>query len=50
LNDIEDVDAEYLKAEVMRMANPQEVLITRAGSVIASHCGSGTIGILYMVN
>ena len=44
-----DEDAQYLKEEIIRMADPQEVLITRAGSVIASHCGPGTIGILYMV-
>jgi DegV family protein with EDD domain len=44
-----DEDAEYLKAEIMRLAEPEEVLITRAGSVISSHCGPGTIGILYML-
>jgi DegV family protein with EDD domain len=44
-----DEDAEYLKAEVMRIAHPEEVLITYAGSVVSSHCGPGTIGILYMV-
>jgi DegV family protein with EDD domain len=44
-----DADAEYLKEEIMRLAAPEEVLITRAGSVISSHCGPGTIGILYMV-
>jgi len=40
-------DAETLAAEVRRLANPEELLITRAGSVIASHCGPNTIGILY---
>lgn len=44
-----DEDAEYLKEEVIRIAAPDEVLITRAGSVVSSHCGPGTIGILYMV-
>jgi DegV family protein with EDD domain len=44
-----DEDAEYLKEEVIKLAAPQEVLITRAGSVVSSHCGPGTIGILYMV-
>lgn len=42
-------DAEFLKNEIMRLAAPDEVRITKAGSVIASHCGPGTIGILYMV-
>ncbi|MHB9033039.1 MAG: DegV family protein [Anaerolineae bacterium] len=40
-------EAEYLAAEVKRLANPEEVFITEAGSVIASHCGPNTIGILY---
>lgn len=44
-----DEDAEYLKKEIIRIAAPDEVLITRAGSVVSSHCGPGTIGILYML-
>jgi DegV family protein with EDD domain len=42
-------DAEFLKSEIVRLAAPDDVRITRAGSVISSHCGPGTIGILYMV-
>jgi DegV family protein with EDD domain len=42
-----DQDAVFLKSEIMRLAAPKDVRITRAGSVISSHCGSGTIGILY---
>ena len=42
-------DAEFLKREIIRLAAPQEVRITQAGSVISSHCGPGTIGILYFV-
>jgi DegV family protein with EDD domain len=41
-------DAEFLAAEVRRLADPVELYITEAGSVIASHCGPKTIGILYM--
>jgi len=41
-------DAEYLKQEIIKLAPIQEVLITDAGSVIASHCGPDTIGILYL--
>jgi DegV family protein with EDD domain len=44
-----DEDAEYLKEEIIKLAAPEEVLITHAGSVVSSHCGPGTIGILYMV-
>jgi DegV family protein with EDD domain len=42
-------DVNYLKNEIIRLANPDEVLITNAGSVISSHCGPGTMGILYML-
>jgi DegV family protein with EDD domain len=44
-----DQDAEFLKSEIMRLAAPRDVRITQAGSVISSHCGPGTIGILYFV-
>ncbi|MCX8063205.1 MAG: DegV family protein [Anaerolineales bacterium] len=40
-------DAEYLAAEIHRMASPQELIINEAGCVISSHCGPGTIGIIY---
>jgi DegV family protein with EDD domain len=42
-------DAEYLKGELLKIAPIQQIYITRAGSVIASHCGPATIGILYLV-
>lgn len=42
-------DAEFLRQEIIRLAAPDEVRITLAGSVISSHCGPATIGILYMV-
>lgn len=42
-------DAQYLKAELLKLAPIQEIQITDAGSVIASHCGPGTIGILYLL-
>ena len=42
-------DAEFLMREIIRLAAPKEVRITQAGSVISSHCGPGTIGILYFV-
>jgi DegV family protein with EDD domain len=41
-------DAAFLAIEVKRMADPEELYITEAGSVIASHCGPRTIGILYV--
>lgn len=42
-------DAVYLAQRIREiMPAVQEVIETRAGSVIGSHCGPGTIGILYM--
>lgn len=41
-------DAEFLKSELEKIAYFEEILITEAGSTIASHCGPKTIGILYM--
>lgn len=42
-------DADYLVEEIRRLAAPDEVCVTVAGAVIASHCGPDTIGILYML-
>ncbi|HTX91915.1 MAG TPA: DegV family protein [Anaerolineales bacterium] len=44
-----DEEVRFLVDEVKRIASPQEVLVTEAGSVISSHCGPGTAGILYFV-
>ena len=43
-----EADAATLAEAVREIVAPQEVLITRAGCVITSHCGPDTIGILYM--
>ncbi len=40
-------DAEFLKNEIEKLTFFEEILITEAGSTIASHCGPKTIGILY---
>ncbi|MDY0018695.1 MAG: DegV family protein [Anaerolineae bacterium] len=42
-------DAAFLCGELAKLAPIEEILITRAGAVISSHCGPGTIGILYML-
>jgi DegV family protein with EDD domain len=43
-----DDDALYLVAELKKLAPIEHLHITSAGSTIASHCGPGCIGILYM--
>ena len=42
----EVIDA--VKAELTSLGHFKEILITRAGSVITSHCGPGTIGVLFI--
>ncbi len=39
---------EAVKTEVEALGHFQEILITRAGSVITSHCGPGTLGVLFV--
>ena len=38
----------YLYEEVSKVVGQDHVYITRAGCVISSHCGPGTIGVLYI--
>lgn len=45
-----DEDAGYLAEEIHKLCAPDEINITTAGAVIASHCGPDTIGVLYLVN
>lgn len=47
-NDCEE-DVQFLVNEVKWIAAPENVRVTKAGSVISSHCGPGTAGILYFV-
>jgi DegV family protein with EDD domain len=42
-------DAAYLESQIRSICSPDEICITVAGSVVASHCGPNTIGILYML-
>jgi len=42
----EVIDA--VKAELTSLGHFKEILITRAGSVITSHCGPGTLGVLFI--
>jgi DegV family protein with EDD domain len=44
-----DADAKYIEAGIRKLCEPQEICITLAGAVIASHCGPNTIGILYLL-
>ena len=39
---------DYCKAELKKIVPDVDILVTRAGGIIASHCGYGTVGILYI--
>ncbi len=39
----------YLYEQLSKLVNPSQIMITHAGCVISSHCGPGTIGILYIL-
>jgi DegV family protein with EDD domain len=39
---------DYIVSRLGKMVNPKCIHVTRAGAVISSHCGFGTIGILYL--
>ena len=41
---------DYIQGKIKEFLGDTPILCTVAGCVISSHCGQGTIGILYMVN
>jgi len=45
---LSDKDALYLCDELKKNLTVRDVLVTKAGCVISSHCGPNTIGILYI--
>lgn len=45
---MKDDDLAYLKSKVSELVNPNVIRVTKAGCVISSHCGFGTVGILYI--
>ena len=44
----EDEVIEAVKAQLTSLGYFREILVTRAGSVITSHCGPGTLGVLFI--
>ncbi|MBN2046868.1 MAG: DegV family protein [Anaerolineaceae bacterium] len=40
-------DADYIKNELLQLADIEEIILTEASATISSHCGPTTIGILY---
>ncbi len=46
---VSEEDAAYLAEALAERAPIEELWITEAGAVVSSHCGPGTIGVLYML-
>lgn len=44
-----DASEKYLYDELSKLVPPEKIMKTHAGCVISSHCGPGTIGILYIL-
>lgn len=44
-----DADADYLTGELKKIADIEEICSTHASATISSHCGPGTIGILFIM-
>ena len=46
-----DESCEYIEGKLKEiLGDDVPVISTKAGCVVSSHCGKGTIGILYMIN
>ncbi|HZJ89712.1 MAG TPA: DegV family protein [Bacilli bacterium] len=39
---------DYIKERLLKLIPEENIYVTEAGAVISSHCGAGTIGILYI--
>lgn len=44
-----DSSEKYLYNELLKYLPAENIMVTHAGAVISSHCGPGTIGILYIM-
>jgi DegV family protein with EDD domain len=44
-----DIDPNYIKEKLEKIASIDEICITNAGATVSSHCGPKTIGILYIM-
>lgn len=46
----DDADVEAVKTYLRSLGHFEEIWVTRAGGVISSHCGPGTLGVLFIAN
>ncbi|NCA97580.1 MAG: DegV family protein [Bacteroidia bacterium] len=45
---VDQANLDYLVKELSQIVDAEKIVITHAGGVISSHCGYGTIGVLYI--
>jgi fatty acid-binding protein DegV len=45
---IDQPNLDYLVKKIGELVTPSKIVVTNAGAVISSHCGYGTIGVLYL--
>ncbi|MDY0345728.1 MAG: DegV family protein [Bacilli bacterium] len=45
---IDQSNLDYLVKKIGELVTPSKIVVTNAGAVISSHCGYGTIGVLYL--
>jgi len=45
---VDQANLEYALKKVGGLVDPSKIVVTQAGGVISSHCGYGTIGLLYL--
>ena len=46
---VSESDRQYFYDEVAKLVDPSIIRLTRAGCIVSSHCGPGTIGVLYIL-
>lgn len=46
-SDAQEAEKYYVE-ELSKLIKPESIMVSKAGAVISSHCGRGTIGILYI--
>ena len=45
---VDEATRKYFFDEVAKLVDPKIIRVTRAGCIVSSHCGPGTIGVLYI--
>ncbi|MEL7591364.1 MAG: hypothetical protein AAGU17_08770 [Anaerolineaceae bacterium] len=49
LTDKAFADAHFIRSEIEKLVAVDEILVTTAGETIARHCGTETVGMLYLI-